>query len=68
MCYMHKSYMTLRSALFCDIAQRRVLILYWCFGPIFKGQEVPRCDFLTLEDGTDRFLRNLSMELSLYAA
>ena len=65
---MEKSYVTLRSALFLDITQHRVLILYWCFGPIFKGQEVPRWDFLTLEAGTDRLLWNLSMELPLCAA
>jgi hypothetical protein len=52
----------LRSALFWDITQCRVVILYRCFGqcinPIFKGKEVQE-DFLTVEDGTDMLSQNV---------
>jgi hypothetical protein len=51
----------MRSALFWDVTQRRVVILYRRFGPIFKGQEVQ-------EDGTDTLSRNVGKGLPLDAA
>jgi hypothetical protein len=56
-----------RSAFFWDITQRRVVILYRCFGTtyqshLYKGQEIQ--EFLDLwKDGTDRFSRNVGKEL-----
>jgi hypothetical protein len=49
----------MRSALFWDITQRRVINPHRRFGtpigPILKGKEVQDClDFLTLVDGADR--------------
>jgi len=44
----------MRSALFWDIKERTV--------------RVPSFNFLTFEDGTDRFSRNVGKELLLYAA
>ena len=62
----------MRFALFWDITQRRVVILYrrsgQHIGPIFKGQEVQEEDFFTLEDGTDRLSRNVGKGLPLDAA
>jgi hypothetical protein len=60
--------LTLRSALFWDVTQRWVVVLYHVsglpIGPIFKGQEV----FLTFDDGTERLSRNVGTELPLNAA
>jgi hypothetical protein len=56
----------LRSALFSDITQCRVLSFTDVSGqpidPIFKGQDV-FFDFLTLEDGIDRLSRNVAKRL-----
>jgi hypothetical protein len=69
--------MLMRSAIFWDITQRRVVIFTDVsgqpLGPIFKGQEVQEenlffLDFLTLEDGTDRLSRNVGKGLPLDAA
>jgi hypothetical protein len=73
-----------RSALFWDITQRRVVILYRRFGTTYlshlQGSRNPRrkpmkskekaffSDFLTLGDGTDRLPRNVGTELPLYDA
>jgi hypothetical protein len=56
--------MLMRSVLFWDITQRRVVIIYRCFGTTYlshlQGSRSPRrkellhFDFLTLEDGTIR--------------
>jgi hypothetical protein len=54
--------MLMRSTLFWDITQRRVVILYRRFGtiigPIVKGQEVQ-------EDGADGLFRNVGKGLPL---
>jgi hypothetical protein len=72
--------MYIRSALFWDIVQHRVVILYRRFGTTHRshlqgsnrlsrnvGTEMPK-DFLTLEDGADKLSRNFGTELRLYAA
>jgi hypothetical protein len=55
------------SALFCDITQRRAIIVTDVsgqrMGPIFKGQEVLYRSF-----GTDRLSRNVGTELPPKAA
>jgi len=53
-------------ALFCDVTLCISVIPYRRFGPVFKGREIQF--FLNLEDGTDKFLRNVGNELPLYAA
>jgi hypothetical protein len=61
----------MRSVLFWDITQRRVLLLHRRFGKLigftFKNQESHE-EFLTLDDGTNRSSLKISMELKLYAA
>jgi len=63
--------LVVRSVLFCDIMQRRVVIRYdvWGqpIGPIFKCHSIQE-ECLDLEDGTDSFSRNVGNELPLYAA
>jgi hypothetical protein len=63
----------MRSVLFCTITQRRVIILYRCFGITYRshpqGSRGPRrVDFLSLEDGTDTLSRNVGKRLPLDAA
>jgi hypothetical protein len=55
----------MRSALFWDLTQRRLVISYRRFGKtrfIFKGQVC----YLTFEDGTDRFSQNVGTKLQTY--
>jgi hypothetical protein len=66
----------LRSALFWDITQRRVVILYRRFGTIYRPhlqesrstEEILSLGFLTLENGNERISWNVGTELPLYAA
>ena len=74
--------MHMRSALFYDITQRWVVVLYRRFGTIYRSHlqgsrsrrrkaEVsgkPIGPILNLEDGTDRLSRNVDSELPLNAA
>jgi hypothetical protein len=61
----------MRPALFWDVTQRRVVILYRRFGTIYwfylQGWGGRR-DVLILEDGPDRLSWNVGTELSLCAA
>jgi hypothetical protein len=54
----------MRSALFWNITQRGVVIMYQSFGTTNQS----KMDFLTLEDWTDRLSRNVGTEPPLYAA
>jgi len=66
----------MRSAVFWAITERKLQILTDVseqpIGPIFEGQEIRegrrKRDFLTPEDGTDKFSRNVGKELPLLAA
>jgi hypothetical protein len=55
-----------RPALFWIIAQPVVAISYRRFGSIIKGQDY--FGFLTPEDGTDSFSRNVGKKVPLLAA
>jgi hypothetical protein len=55
---------TLSSALYWHFTQRIMAVPYRRFGKTFKGQ----AGCLTLEDGTDRLVRNVFKKLPLYAA
>jgi hypothetical protein len=69
--------MLMTSALFWDITQRRVVILYRRFGTTYRSNlkgssyhEVMKSflDFLTREDGTDMLSRNVGKQLPHDAA
>jgi len=62
----------MRSALFWDVTQPKVAIVYQRFGtigPFFSGQEIrfidpfKKFDFLTLEVGTNTLSRNVGKDL-----
>jgi len=53
----------LKSAVFCDITQRIVVIPYRRFGTTYRSDLQ-----LTLADRTERLSRNVGKELPLYAA
>ena len=57
----------MRSALFCNITQPRVVNKYRNFGTSSWVKNF-FLDFLTLQDGTDNFFRHVDAELPLYAA
>jgi hypothetical protein len=59
---MHRTSTTLRSALFWDITQRRVVILYRRFRTTYRSH-LQWSYFLTLEDGTNTWSRNVRTEL-----
>jgi hypothetical protein len=66
--------MLMRSALFCGITQRRVVILYRRFGTTYRSHlqasRSPRraeSRLFTLEDGTDTLCRNVGIGLPLDA-
>ena len=61
--------MQMRSALFCNIMQRRVIIPYRRFGTTYQyhlqGPRSPkRIHFLNLEDGTNRLSRDVGAEFT----
>jgi len=60
----------LRSALFWDITQRKVVIRYRLIGTTCRSQRQGSWPFrfLAPEDGTDRLHRNICKELPLFAA
>jgi len=64
----------MRSSLFWDVTQRRLVVIYRRFGTTcrsqlkelnFKGQTV---DYLTLGDETERLSRDACIELPVYTA
>jgi hypothetical protein len=60
--------MKMRFSHFCDVTQRRFVVTDVSRPPVasvFKGQAVQVENCLTLEDGTDRFFRNLDYESTL---
>jgi hypothetical protein len=58
----------MRSALFRDFTQRRMVASYRCFGTTYQShiKMSSSLDCLTLEDGTGRLSRNFSKKLPLY--
>jgi hypothetical protein len=60
-CYLSRIPTLLRSALFWDFMQYRMVVLVHCFRTTY--QSLLFFDYLTLKDGTNRFSRNVSMEL-----
>jgi hypothetical protein len=57
----------MRSALFWDVTQLRMIIPYWRFGAILSisfSRVFLEC--LTLKDGTDRLSRNVGTELPFF--
>jgi hypothetical protein len=61
----------MKSVLFWDTMQHRLVILYRHIGTMYgfhlQGQEVQEEGFLTLEDGTDRMFQNVGIALPFYA-
>jgi hypothetical protein len=66
--------MLMRSALFWDIARRRVVTVYRRFGTKHRSHlrgsrdRVGNVGLLTREDGTDMLSRNVGKQLPHYAA
>jgi len=59
-----------RSVLFWEITQRIAVIAYRRFGTTCRSQLLSSCflfGFLTLQDETTRFSRNVGKELPLFA-
>jgi hypothetical protein len=58
----------MRSELFWDFRQRRMVIPYRRFGTTYQTRIQAFLGVLTLEDGTDILSRNVGKKLPLYAA
>ena len=54
----------MRSAFFCDLTQRRLVILCWCFRT--ASRSIFCLDYLTPKDGTNRLSQNVGNKLPIY--
>jgi hypothetical protein len=64
----HETADAVRSRLSWYFTERVMVMPYGRFGSVFKSVSFLQEDCLTLEDGTDRLLRNFGKKIPLYAA